>query len=40
MIDEMLRRLDADGNRFSAALEAIVRSKPFRYHRGQAGDGT
>lgn len=39
LIDEMLRRLDAKDNRFSAVLETIVRSRPFRYHRGQAGDG-
>src|SRR5262249_54921958 len=38
LIDEMLRRLDAGGDRFSAALETIVRSKPFRYHRGRAGE--
>jgi hypothetical protein len=35
LIDEVLRRLDANGNRFSAALETIVQSKPFRYHRGR-----
>jgi len=39
LIDEMLRRLEAGGDRFSAALETIVRSKPFRYHRGQSGEG-
>jgi hypothetical protein len=39
LIDEMLRRLGASGDRFSAALETIVRSKPFRYHRGLATDG-
>src|SRR5262249_48112271 len=39
LIDEMRRRLDAGGDRFSAALETIVRSKPFRYHRGQFGEG-
>jgi Protein of unknown function (DUF1592)/Protein of unknown function (DUF1588)/Protein of unknown function (DUF1585) len=39
LIDEMLKRLSASGDRFSAALETIVRSKPFRYHRGEAGEG-
>jgi hypothetical protein len=39
LIDEMLRNLGARGDRFSAALEAIVQSRPFRHHRGLAGDG-
>jgi hypothetical protein len=39
LIDKMLGRLDAGGNRFSVALEAIVRSRPFREHRGLVADG-
>ncbi len=38
LIDEMLAKMAADGDRVSAALETIVRSKPFRTHRGRAGD--
>jgi hypothetical protein len=34
LIDEMMSRLRSADYRFSAALETIVRSKPFREHRG------
>jgi hypothetical protein len=34
LIDEMLQRLRENDHRFSAALDVIVRSRPFRYHRG------
>jgi hypothetical protein len=35
LIDEMLQRLRAGDFRVSAAIETILRSKPFRYHRGR-----
>jgi hypothetical protein len=35
LVDEMLAQLRRNDYRFSAALETILRSKPFRYHRGQ-----
>ncbi len=35
LIDEMLTRLRASDFRVSAALETILRSKQFRYHRGR-----
>jgi hypothetical protein len=38
LVDEMLGRLGANHDRFSAALDTIVRSQPFRHHRGLAGD--
>jgi Protein of unknown function (DUF1592)/Protein of unknown function (DUF1588)/Protein of unknown function (DUF1585) len=38
LIAEMIGRLKSNGYRFSAAWETIVRSKPFRYHRGLIDD--
>ena len=38
LIEEMIGRLKANDYRFSAALEAILRSKPFREHRGLGDD--
>ena len=37
LIDEMLTRLRASDYRVSAALETILRSQQFRYHRGLNG---
>lgn len=34
LLDEMLRRLDAEGHRVSAAIDAVVRSRQFREIRG------
>ena len=34
LVDEMVRKLEENGFRFSAAVETILRSKQFRYHRG------
>jgi len=38
LIGEMMGRLKSNGYRFSAAWETIIRSKPFRYHRGLIDD--
>jgi hypothetical protein len=38
LIAEMMGRLKSTGYRFSAAWETIIRSKPFRYHRGLIDD--
>ncbi len=35
LIDEMITRLRASDYRVSAALETILRSQQFRYHRGR-----
>jgi len=38
LIGEMMGRLKSSDYRFSAAWETIIRSKPFRYHRGLIDD--
>jgi hypothetical protein len=35
LLDEMLVHLEKNGHRFSAAVEAIVRSRQFREIRGR-----
>jgi len=34
LVDDIVRQLEEKGFRFSAALETILRSKQFRFHRG------
>ena len=34
LVDDMVETLERNGFRFSAAVETILRSKQFRYHRG------